>query len=153
MIDFTVWGTPAPKGSKSAFALKRGGVPTGRVVVTEQGSAKKTEWKARVRAVVQEIAAGGAEPLGGPLAITLRFYLPRPKSAPKRRRTWPDRMPDIDKLIRLILDAMNGALIEDDARIVQLSAMKDYAEATNDPRPRAEVLVWRLPASVEGEAS
>lgn len=154
---FTVFGIPAPKGSKSAFPIRKGKARrfTGRVAITERSSAKQREWTARVREVVQAHAAGGAEQLDGPLALTVRFYLPRPKSAPKRRRTWPDRQPDFDKLTRLVLDAMTGALIVDDARIVQAYVEKDYAEYSGDPRPRAVVSVWQIPTEEvrQGEAS
>jgi hypothetical protein len=32
-LSFTVHGTPAPQGSKSAFAIRKAGVYTGRVAV------------------------------------------------------------------------------------------------------------------------
>jgi len=140
---FTVYGVPAPKGNKSAFPIRKGGRLTGRVAVVEKGEGHK-DWSRRVEEVVQAHAAGGAELLDGPLALAVRFYLPRPVSEPKRRRTWPQRKPDLDKLIRALLDPMSGVLIADDARIVELFASKDFAEATEDPRPRAVVSVWNL---------
>ena len=144
MHVFTVFGDPAPKGAMRAFAVRKGGALTGGTVVTARGSARQSEWTARVLEAVQRKAVGGAEVLDGPLRLRVWFFLRRPKSTPKRRRTWPDRTPDLDKLVRLVLDALTGTLIADDARVVQIVAEKDYAEFTSDPRPRACVSVSRI---------
>jgi Holliday junction resolvase RusA-like endonuclease len=37
------------------------------------------------------------------------FTLKKPRSAPKRRPSWPDRRPDIDKLLRSTFDALVSA--------------------------------------------
>ena len=77
--------------------------------------------------------------LAGPLAVRLRFRMPRPKShfrtgkfsrvlrsdAPK----FHTRTPDVDNLAKFVLDALNGTFYVDDAQIVQLDAAKDYASA------------------------
>ena len=48
------------------------------------------------------------------------FTLPKPSSAPKRRRTWPMRKPDLSKLARSTEDALvDAGLLADDARIVE----------------------------------
>jgi len=146
MHVFTVFGDPAPKGAMRAFAVRKGGALTGKTVVTARGSARQTEWTARVLEAVQRKAGGGAEVLDGPLRLNVAFWLRRPKSAPKRRRTWADRTPDLDKLVRLILDALTGTLIADDARVVQIFAVKDYAEYSSDPRPRAFVSIDQITA-------
>lgn len=137
MITFVVYGIPAPKGSKSAFPIRRKTGKMGAVVV-EGKTERQADWKHRVEAVVQELAAEGTRMLDGPLQVDVTFYLPRPASAPKAR--WaPDRKPDIDKLLRALLDPMSGVLIADDARIVRICADKRY-----DPTPRAQVGVWQL---------
>ena len=65
--------------------------------------------------------------IAGPIAVVIDFYLQRPSSAPKRR-TMPDRRPDLDKLVRSTFDALTTAsVIEDDARIVEIVARKHYA--------------------------
>lgn len=143
-ISFTVYGVPAPKGSKSAFPIRRS---TGRmgVAVVEGKSARQKDWAHRVEEVVQGLAEGGAPMLDGPIDAWVCFFLPKPKSAPKRRRTWPDRKPDLDKLIRALMDPLTGVLIVDDARIVNFSRLeKVYAEdaTPEDSRPRAEVMLW-----------
>lgn len=134
MVTFTVYGAPAPQGSKRAL---------GRGVMVES-SAAVAPWRADVRAAA--FAAHPGPPMAGPLSITIVFTLAKPKSAPKRRRTWPDRRPDIDKLIRSTLDALTSAGIWcDDAQVVRLYAEKAYA---GDPgaldRPGAAVTVVPL---------
>lgn len=135
-IEFRVDGIPAPKGAMRAFPIRKAGALTGRVAVTARGSAKQTEWTNRVLSVVREVAVDH-ELLTGPVSVRVTFHLPKPKSAPKSKR-FPDKAPDIDKLARLVLDAMTGTLIEDDARVVFLQAIKQFAE----DRPGADVELW-----------
>lgn len=139
-VSFTVWGTPAPKGSKSAFPIRRKSGAMG-VAVVEGKTDRQKDWSRRIEEVVQGLAATGSPMLDGPLVAAVEFWLPRPASAPKRRRTWPDRKPDLDKLLRAILDPMSGVLIADDARIVEFVGLsKDYAPE----RPCAVVNLWTV---------
>jgi crossover junction endodeoxyribonuclease RusA len=141
-VAFTVFGIPATAGNKTAFPIK-GRDGRMHVAVREGKQAGPAQsWRARVEEVVQELARDGAPLLDGPVKLVVDFYLPRPKSAPKRRRTWPDRKPDLSKLLRAIEDPMKGVVLADDARIVELRASKDYAYEGD--RPRAEVRLWRL---------
>jgi crossover junction endodeoxyribonuclease RusA len=118
LIEIRVIGTPAPQGSKRAFVNKY----TGRAAMVESSS-KVKPWRESVKYAAH---AHGAR-LVGPVSVELVFTLPKPKSAPKTRRTWPDRKPDVDKLTRSTLDALvQAGTIEDDARVVRLSAAKKY---------------------------
>ncbi len=81
-------------------------------------------WRRLVADVAQRYAP--PEIWRGPIRIDLHFGLPKPKSAPKRRRVWPDRRPDLDKLTRAVLDALTHIVFSDDSQIVELSASKDY---------------------------
>jgi crossover junction endodeoxyribonuclease RusA len=71
------------------------------------------------------------------------FTLPKPRSVPKRRRTWPDRRPDLDKLQRSTLDALVSAgTIEDDGRLVAIRAATVFpalSEALDVPGARIRV--------------
>ena len=66
--------------------------------------------------------------LEGPLAVTITAQLLRPKSAPKRRVTWPIGRPDADNYAKLVLDALNGVLWRDDSQVVDLHVRKVYSE-------------------------
>lgn len=73
------------------------------------------------------LRAEGAKKHDKPAAVrlALRFSLIRPKSAPKRVR-WPTTRPDIDQYIKLILDAGNGLLWDDDSQVISLLATKQF---------------------------
>lgn len=117
-VEFAVYGTPAPQGSKRH-------VGGGRMI---ESSRKVKPWRQDVKAAAEAwIAAhGGAQwsPIDGPILARMVFTLPKPASAPKSRKTWAMRKPDLSKLIRSTEDALTDAgLIRDDARIV------DYGRA------------------------
>lgn len=145
--ELVVFGTPAPQGSKSGFALKQGGVYTGRVAMKESSN-KVKPWRAAVHAIAIAGKSEGWVPLDGPLAVEMVFTMRKPASAPKRRRTWPDRYPDVSKLIRSTEDALTSAGIwADDARVVEYRrAAKVYPLEGIDAldRPGAVIRVWRI---------
>ena len=69
-----------------------------------------------------------------PIDVSLVFGLPIPQTTPKKRR--PDmesgatrhiKKPDVDNLVKAVLDALNGIAYEDDAQIVSIVASKKYA--------------------------
>ncbi len=75
-----------------------------------------------------------------PLAVDLRFYVPRPKSAPKRVLL-PTTRPDLDQYTKLLLDASQGILWTDDAQIVTITARKLFCDDQH-PSPCQELVVW-----------
>jgi len=117
IMRIEVRGTPGPQGSKRY-------VGNGRMI---ESSAKVKPWRQDVKAEAQRLLANykllhGVDwiPLDRPLCVTMVFTLPKPQSAPKRRKTYPDRKPDLSKLIRSTEDALTDAgLWRDDARVVQ----------------------------------
>lgn len=121
-IEIEVRGTPAPQGSKRHV---------GRGIMIES-SAKVKPWREAVKWAA--IESGARVP--GPVKVEMVFTVPKPKSAPKTRRTWPDRKPDVDKLCRSTLDALVSAgTIEDDARVIALAASKVF------PSEHADALI------------
>ena len=116
-----VYGTPAPQGSKKFVGTNN----AGRGIMIES-SKKVRPWRQDVKAAA-ELVRNGAEPMDGPLIVTMVFTLPKPASAPKRRVTHPDKKPDLSKLIRSTEDALtDSGAIKDDARIVRMFATKVY---------------------------
>lgn len=110
-----VYGSPAPQGSKKFVGLAKS---TGRGILVES-SKKVKPWRQDVKAAGLAVR-NGAAPLDGPLVVRMVFTLPKPKSAPKSRRTWADRKPDLSKLARSTEDALTDAgVLADDARIVE----------------------------------
>ena len=78
------------------------------------------------------------------LAVEIAFYLPIPKSWSKKK-TWEangamqelgalhGRRPDLDNLVKSVLDAMDGIVFRDDAQIGKVTAEKRYRSALGGP--------------------
>lgn len=116
MIEFIVYGSPAPQGSKKFV-----GIHGGRGVLAES-SKKVKPWRSDVKDAAERAVREHAlaAPLDGPLLVSMVFTMPKPTSAPKTRRTWPDKKPDVSKLARSTEDAISDAgLWVDDARVVE----------------------------------
>jgi Holliday junction resolvase RusA-like endonuclease len=127
-VRLVVPGLPAPQGSKRFMRHRTTGVAIGL-----EDSSRTRDWRAVVASEARFMAARLREtevdflPLNGPLFAAFVFWLPRPASAPKRRR-YPDAKPDLSKLVRAVEDSLSGVLIRDDARIVRASLAKDFGE-------------------------
>lgn len=137
MIQFTVLGTPAPKGSRRAVINKW----TGKAM-TIPGGSKQNErnlksWDVAVREAAREATGFAAAPpfVNLPLVVTVVFRMRRPAShwgkngdlTARAVTARPLVKPDIDKLLRATLDPMIGIVFDDDARIVALQVHKVYA--------------------------
>lgn len=115
-MKIVVYGMPAPQGSKRHV---------GKGILVES-SKKVKPWRQDVKAAALA-ARNGAPPIDGPVSLHIVFTLPKPKSAPKTKRTYPDRKPDIDKLLRSTLDALTEAgVFTDDARVISVRATKVF---------------------------
>jgi Holliday junction resolvase RusA-like endonuclease len=64
----------------------------------------------------------------GPLVLTCRFYRATGRTA------------DTDNLVKLVKDALNGIVWQDDRQVVQLHA----ARFDRQPNPRTEIAVYRM---------
>jgi Holliday junction resolvase RusA-like endonuclease len=115
-------GLPGPQGSKTH-------VGGGRMI---ESSAKVKPWRDVVAwsAIAARNRVRGWTQLTGPVALSLTFTMPRPRShfgtgrnakvvrpsAPAR----PDVTPDLDKLVRATCDALKtGRVYRDDAQVVE----------------------------------
>jgi crossover junction endodeoxyribonuclease RusA len=126
-MEIIVYGAPAPQGSKRHV---------GRGILVESSKLCKP-WREAVHWAEIESKVR----VQGPVEVVMVFTLAKPQSAPKRRRTWPDRRPDLDKLQRSTLDALVSAgAIEDDGRVIAIRAAKVFpgecAEALDMPGVR-----------------
>jgi Holliday junction resolvase RusA-like endonuclease len=89
---------------------------------------------------------GVEEPMQGALMVSISFGMPIPASYSKKAKEaayWGDlkhtKRPDIDNLMKSILDGMNDIVYFDDAQIVHLTSYKQYAE-----HPYVNVLVQKI---------
>lgn len=83
----------------------------------------------------------GAEPEKGPVQIEMVFYFAPPKSAywpvnskhnGELKDGWLDKRqtskPDIDNLVKSVLDGLNGVAFKDDSQIWRVTASKMYSK-------------------------
>lgn len=143
MMFFSVSGIPAPKGSNRA--ILRGG----RAVMVP-GSSNTNRDKQRAFAQAIAAACEGCTPIDGPVWVELTFYMPRPAGhyganglkpgAPE----YPAVKPDGDKLARHVLDVLSGRAFVDDARVVELTVAKRYADSEG---PGVDIKVGQMEAA------
>jgi Holliday junction resolvase RusA-like endonuclease len=135
MTRFTVYGVPAPQGSKTRM-------PNGALVesASTTGRLKVRAWRTAVTEVARDHRPEA--PLDGPLWLAIEFRMPRPKA--RRRAFWADRKPDASKLLRATEDALKDAgIVLDDSRFCRITIEKLYADPI-DPWTGAVVSVTPL---------
>lgn len=122
-----VRGLPRPQGSMRLHTLPGGGTAA-------RYPAAVYQWRAQVQQAVAQLET---EPFPEAVELRLGFDLPRPaghygtgRNAQAIRPAAPDHpthMPDLDKLVRCVADAITDAgLWKDDAQVVSLKAAKRY---------------------------
>ena len=64
-----------------------------------------------------------------PLKLTATFYRTKSKwlKGKQKKEKLPVRKPDLDNFDKLLLDSINGLLVEDDAQITHIDAKKRYS--------------------------
>ena len=146
-LRFFVEGIPAPKGSKKAFTRMN----TTAVQMVES-SKKLPAWEAAVEAAAREalLYSDSWEPhTSAPVVIDIDFYLPEPKRIPVERRGRPTTKPDIDKLMRGVLDPLTVAGVwRDDSVVIGGCPFKLYGSPTG-----ALISVRELPHATAGAAA
>lgn len=80
-------------------------------------------------------------PLDEALCVEVVAYFARPKSKPKRVLL-PTGKPDVDNLLKTILDSLNKILWRDDAVVASATAKKRYCDE-EFPQPGFQLFVWR----------
>ena len=125
-VTFHVPGPAAPQGSKRAFRTR-----SGRIALVES-SAKVKPYRAVAALCATE--AWRQPPTQGVVALEVAFRFVRPKSHTKAdgslRAGAPlaPGKPDIDKLLRALLDAMTGVVYVDDSQVACIWATKEYGQ-------------------------
>jgi len=121
-IELTVEGNPVPQGSFRH-------VGNGRII---SANPKLNTWR---DTIATQIAKQTHHRLiDAPIRVELVFTLTRPKSVPTSLRATPTVKPDLDKLVRAVLDAISleryCQVIKDDSLVTDLHAAKRYADHT-----------------------
>lgn len=148
-IEFELRGIePVSQGSMVFYG--KGRVAHGR---PEHARALRS-WRSALEAAARDALAGRPE-MEGPVAVAATFWLLRPAAHYRgRRRTHPVRSdapaysstkPDLDKLLRALIDGIAPAIMRDDSQVARATCAKRYAD---DPAAvGADVAVWQLSAS------
>lgn len=124
--EFEVYGTPVPQGSKRAFVVN------GRAVIADVKGKELKAWRSLIVTAARAIAP--ETPLDEAVSVWVTFGIEKPASV---TREVPSVAPDLDKLLRALLDGLtDSGLIRDDSRVTGISAEKVYAS-----RPGARVVV------------
>jgi len=122
-----VEGTPVQQGSSTPGQRKDGSL----YVRPNAGRRLKT-W----RVLVAESVKGST--VRGPVVVRVRFMFTKP--ARTKFPDYPAGRPDIDKVLRALLDGLTtGGAFEDDARVVRVEMEKVWAEPGATPGVEWEV--------------
>lgn len=137
-VRFRVDGLPRTQGSKVPGVTK-----AGRPFLREHSTANLHQWRTAVRYEAQRAMAG--RPLidgnGVALRLTCLFSLPRPQSRPMKYH-YPDKKPDLSKLVRAAEDALKGVVWRDDSQVCEQVARKRYAgDLGGSMRPGVDIQI------------
>jgi len=133
-IMFTIYGEPVPKG-RPRFST-RGKFP---VAYTPEKT-KAYEFEVGMMALG---AMGGSKPLEGALEAFIYVTFPVPASYSKKRTEAclsnsekHTKKPDLDNVIKSVIDGMDKIVFENDSQITSIHAAKVYGEVA-----KVEVIV------------
>ena len=109
----------------------------GRPRVTKNGTYTDSETKAYEDKIVvyyRKAFGGFRWPEGAYIRVKVIAHYPIPKKATKNALAamqaggiFPTRKPDIDNVLKIVLDALNGVAYKDDSRVVCVEAQKVYS--------------------------
>lgn len=124
-LDFEVRGTPVAQGSMVASKNR----------VWASNASALAAWREAVLLAGQR--AWGEDPARhSAFTLSIDFYFSRPathygtgRNAGRLKASAPvfiTKRPDLDKLVRSVLDALTGVIWHDDAQVVSITTAKDY---------------------------
>lgn len=126
-VAFTIPGAPRGKGRPRASRFAGG--------VRLYTDAKTASYEGLIAYAAQQ-ALGCREPLDGPLTVTVLIRLAPAASGSKAMRAaqlaggvCPTKKPDLDNVVKAVLDGCNGVAFRDDAQVCWVNAGKIYAPA------------------------
>jgi Holliday junction resolvase RusA-like endonuclease len=122
MIDIVIHGKPVGKARPRFGRRKDGGVMT--------YTPRETKNYEQSVAALAQCAMMGKSMMQGPLRVTISAYFQH-----KTKTGYHISRPDLDNIVKAILDGLNGVVFEDDAAVASIVAMKQYGEE------RVEVIV------------
>lgn len=123
MIRIEIPGTPTAKG-RPRFSRA-----SGRAYTPAKTEAAESHVK-----IIAALAMAGAAPFDGPIKLEVWARMAVPQSWSKRKQQAahagelrPTGKPDLDNLLKLVGDSLNGIVWRDDSQVVEASMTKRYA--------------------------
>lgn len=127
MIEFEVIGEAVGK-ARPRVCRSNGGVRA----FTPQ---KTKDYERKVRRAYLEQVGPGPVSLEKALEVEILIFVEPPKNTSKKRRDLmlsggvrPTKKPDVDNVVKAILDSLNGVAYSDDKQVVSVRAEKWYAK-------------------------
>jgi len=127
--EFTIPGKPIPKARPRVY--KRGKFVKG------YNSQEKAEGEFALNAFESSIKVAGKK-LSGPVFLDIIFHLKRPKShygtgknsetLKKNAPKFHVSKPDVDNLVKFVMDSLNKVTWYDDSQVFQVIGRKEYSE-------------------------
>ena len=95
--------------------------------------------------VARHAKAAGVRPVSGPVRVEITSVFPIPKSWTKARKAEADgqphaQRPDLDNLVKCVLDGLNGVAFADDAQVHSVTSRKIWSADCGDGMTRVRVL-------------
>lgn len=123
-VSFRIYGNPSPKGSWTRM-------PNGATLPAGTTASRKryNDWRHDVRAAALE-AMGNENPTDLPVKLMVQFDLQYPATTIRKWQWgwWPHtKQPDVDKLLRAVMDALTGIVWLDDSQVTFAYLTKVYA--------------------------
>lgn len=130
-LAFTIPGDPRGKGRPRATVFKgKDGTPARARMFTDS---KTVSYENLVKLAASR-ALGDRAPFEEPLSVTVSVRMVPPASDSGRKReaklsgqVHPTKLPDLDNVVKAVLDGCNKVAFRDDALVVRLVASKAYA--------------------------
>lgn len=135
-LTFFVAGVPMPKGSMNSFISPR----TKKIVTlhgTKESRPRFATWNTDIKAAALTALrpCGWSLVIDKPVEVYATFAMPRPKSHYRKNGElntnavkWHAKKPDVDKLVRTVLDAIAGIAFYDDNQVAVIRAYKEYSQ-------------------------
>lgn len=129
-LAFTIPGDPRGKGRPRATVFKVGGHHSARMFT----DSKTASYENLVKMAASR-ALGDRTPLDCPLTVVVTVRMTPAASSSRKKRCAmlageiaPTKLPDLDNVVKAVLDGCNKVAFRDDALVVSLIARKRYAE-------------------------
>lgn len=124
-MDFIVDGKPQGK-QRPRFS---------RISKTVYTPTKTAKYEKQIAKAYTE-SGGKCIPADCYVSVSVSAFFPIPKSYSKKKREdclerilRPDKKPDMDNILKVVLDALNKVAYEDDKQVVELIGRKYYTES------------------------